>query len=254
MLGSQNRAGFNELNESCWRSPAGHTTRPMWTQNLMMTDQAAWLELPVLEPGFPGLWSRESFLPRLLAAAGRLADYQANAAGAPLPSSILAAPSSSFTFPLPACDKSGHGCARPAGLDPYHVPQHVPMWTALLEENSAQCPGQGSPRAAQAAPAVECISSATTQVGVVATVLATRLAQSMVKAPQTLAHWMSSSVLGQQRLLTAWALEGLDTVAAGHMLAEGPLLAKPKPLMVPCTSYQEAGQMSGSQGRHLGHR
>ena len=46
--------GFSGLNGSCRRSPGVHTTRPMWTQNLTMTDQAAWLELPVLEPGFPG--------------------------------------------------------------------------------------------------------------------------------------------------------------------------------------------------------
>ena len=88
----------------------------------------------------------------------------ANAAGAPLPSSILTGPSSPFSFPLPACAKSVHGCDRPAELDPYRVPQHVPRWTALLEGNSAQYPGQGDPQAVQAVLAVERIASATAQV------------------------------------------------------------------------------------------
>ena len=91
------------------------------------------------------------------------------------------------------------------------------MWTALLEQNSAQCPGQGNPRAVQAVLAVECILPATTEVVVVATVLAT--GQSMVKVPQKLAHWVSSSALGPQRLLTARALEGLETGAAEGKVA-----------------------------------
>ena len=75
--------------------------------------------------------------------------------------------------------------------------------------------------------------SATAPVVVVAEGGAARLGESMVREPRRLAHWMSSSMLGPQRLLTAWALAGLDTGAAGQTLAEGPLLLKPRPWMVP---------------------
>ena len=64
-------------------------------------------------------------------------DLQAKPAALPEPSSILAVPSF-FAFQLLACATFGHGCARPAGLESRHVPQPVPMWTALLEVNSAQ--------------------------------------------------------------------------------------------------------------------
>ena len=98
----------------------------MWTQNWAKTDQAAWLKLPVLRLGFPGWRSKKSFPPKLLAVAGRLAAWQANAAGAPSPAgipmsiSMLAVPSFAFAFPFLGCAKSGQ-------LDPYHVPQYPPM-------------------------------------------------------------------------------------------------------------------------------
>ena len=92
------------------------------------------------------------------------------------------------------------------------------MWTALLVVSSAQYPGQETPQAVQSGLAIECTPSATMALVVVAMALATRLGRSMVKLSYKLVHWMSSSVLVVHKLLTAWALEGLGTGAAGQTL------------------------------------